>query len=43
LLLKKYDQIGEIKESDFEYYDEKKINQVINEEKAKKERQQAVH
>lgn len=33
LLLKRYDQLGEVMEKDYEYYDDKKVLMLENEEK----------
>ena len=35
LLLKRYEQLGEVSEKDFEYFDDKKINQLTQQEKSK--------
>ena len=35
LLLKRYEQLGEVSEKDFEYFDDKKINALAQQEKMK--------
>lgn len=35
LLLKRYEQLGEVSDKDFEYFDDKKINALAQQEKAK--------